>query len=90
MEEIKTPEGEPVITTIDGAIARAKKIGYPILVRPWGCDENAGKRYHIVNTDGDLRQIFKEALDDSVNDGRIDMSHISPPRETQSYIPTPK
>ncbi|MEK9160747.1 MAG: hypothetical protein AAB440_01795 [Patescibacteria group bacterium] len=84
------PTPEPVIATIEDAVARAAKIGYPILVRPWGADENAGTLFHIVNGDDDLRRVFPDALRDSVHEDRVDLIHLSGRHETKSYIPTPK
>ncbi|MBY0110965.1 hypothetical protein K2Y00_03130 [Patescibacteria group bacterium] len=88
--EAKGSTTEPVIASIRDAVLYARTIGYPILVRPWGCDENSEKLFHVVNNDEELIRILPDALRDSVNQGRVDMVHLTKAQETKSYIPTPK
>ncbi|QSX34508.1 carbamoyl-phosphate synthase large subunit [Shewanella avicenniae] len=70
--EMKQPENDTV-TTVEGAVAAAEKIGYPLVVRP--SYVLGGRAMEIVYEEQDLRRYFKEAVKVS-NESPVLLDHF--------------
>ncbi|WP_417760299.1 carbamoyl-phosphate synthase large subunit [Shewanella sp.] len=70
--EMKQPENDTV-TTVEGAVAAAEKIGYPLVVRP--SYVLGGRAMEIVYEEQDLRRYFNEAVKVS-NESPVLLDHF--------------
>ncbi|MCH1924307.1 carbamoyl-phosphate synthase large subunit [Shewanella sp. C32] len=70
--EMKQPENETV-TTVEGAVLAAEKIGYPLVVRP--SYVLGGRAMEIVYEEQDLRRYFNEAVKVS-NESPVLLDHF--------------
>ncbi|KFZ36961.1 carbamoyl phosphate synthase large subunit [Shewanella mangrovi] len=70
--EMKQPENDTV-TTVEGAVASAEKIGYPLVVRP--SYVLGGRAMEIVYEEQDLRRYFNEAVKVS-NESPVLLDHF--------------